>query len=158
MSRENVEIVARGYAHFGATGELLIETLSADFVWDMSKFEGWPERPTYDGIDGAKEFIADWTAAWDDWKLEVKDLIDAGDQVVAIVHQQGRSKVTGVLVEMDFAQVWSLRDGAATCMEMYSDVSQAFEAVGLPEADIPVAVRGQALMPEEGLEPPTRGL
>src|SRR5947209_15423000 len=35
MSRENLEIVRRGYEHFVATGELLPEIAHPDFVWDM---------------------------------------------------------------------------------------------------------------------------
>ena len=52
-----------------------------------------------------------WTSAWDDWELEVEDYIDAGDTVVVIVRQRGRSKSTGVLVEMRFGQVWTTRGG-----------------------------------------------
>ena len=47
----------------------------------------------------------------EDWRLEVRELIDAGDDVVAILHQSGRSKTTGLEVDMDFAQVWTIKDG-----------------------------------------------
>lgn len=133
MSRENVEIVARGYAHFAATGEFIVEGVSPDFVWDMSKFEGWPERQAYAGVEGAREFLAEWTSAWEEWRLDVKRFVDAGAKVIAVAHQEGRSKVSGLLVEMDFAQVWSFAEGLQTRMEMFSDVSQAFEHVGLQE-------------------------
>src|SRR2546423_11799007 len=104
MSAENVDVVRRAYAAFAETGDVSDEFVGPGFVWDMSTFGNWPERQTYEGIAGAREFLADWTGAWEDWALEVTDLVDAGDQVVAIVHQSGRSKATGLEVDMDFAQ------------------------------------------------------
>lgn len=71
MSAENVEAIRRAYEEFAATGELS-GNVSADFVWDMSTFRNWPERQTYEGADGAREFLTDWTGAWEDWKLEVR--------------------------------------------------------------------------------------
>jgi ketosteroid isomerase-like protein len=131
MSAENVEIVRGGYEHVMATGELLEGIADPDFVWDMSTFGNWPEQQTYEGIEGARQFLADWTSAWEDWRLEVRELLDAGDDVVAIVHQSGRSKTTGLEVDMDFAQVWTLENGKQTRMRMYSDPDEALRAVGL---------------------------
>ena len=131
MSAENVEIIRRGYEEFLATGELAERITAPEFVWDMSTFHGWPERQTYQGVEGTREFLADWVGAWEDWRLEVRDLVDAGDDVVAIVHQSGRSKATGLEVEMDFAMVWTMEDGKQTRMRMYADPDEALRAVGL---------------------------
>ena len=131
MSAENVEIIRRGYEEFLATGELAERITAPEFVWDMSTFHGWPERQTYQGVEGTREFLADWVGAWEDWRLEVRDLVDAGDDVVAIVHQSGRSKATGLEVEMDFAMVWTMQDGKQTRMRMYADPDEALRAVGL---------------------------
>jgi ketosteroid isomerase-like protein len=131
MSAENVETIRRGYEHVITTGDLLEDIAHPDFVWDMSTFRNWPERQTYDGIEGARTFLADWTSAWEDWRLEVKELLDAGDDVVAIVHQSGRSKATSLPVDMDFAQLWTLRDGKEIRMRMYADPDEALRAAGL---------------------------
>jgi len=131
MSDENVEIVRTGYQRYLATGEFTDEIVTADFVWDMSNFHGWPEQQTYNGPEGARRFLKDWTDAWEDWQLVVDALHDAGDRVVALLRQQGRSKANGMLVEMSFAQVWTVRDGKEARMDMYSDPAEAFEATGL---------------------------
>ncbi len=133
MSQENVETLRRGFEHFLSTGEFLAPIFHPDFVWDMSTFRGWPERQTYAGIEGAREFMAEWLDAWEDWELDVEELLDAGERVVAIVRQRGRSKATGVSVEMHFAQVWAFREGKQVRMEMYADPAEALEAVGLRE-------------------------
>ncbi len=131
MSRENVEIVTRAYEHFRETGDFDSAFAHPDFVWDMSKFTGWPEKQLYPGLDGAREFMAEWTAAWDDWQWSLESLHDAGDKVVGILRQSGRSKTTGVRVEMRFAQVFTLRDGKQLRTEMYADPAEALAAVGL---------------------------
>ena len=131
MSQENVEIIRRGFEHWMATGEF--EEVDADFVWDMSSFRGWPEQQIYPGIEGARQFNADWGDAWDDWEVEVDDYIDAGERVVVIVRQRGRSKATGVPVDMRFAQLWTLRDGRGIRMQMYASPEEALEAAGLRE-------------------------
>lgn len=127
----NVEIVRSGFDHFGATGDMLADIVAPEFVWDMSHYSGWPEEQTYHGIEGARTFLRRWTGAWDDWELEVESMHDAGDQVLVIAHQSGRSKEAGLRVEMTMAMVWTLRDGKETRMEMYSDPSEAMRAVGL---------------------------
>ena len=132
MSQENVEIVAQGYARFAETGELNEEGTHPDFVWDMSTFAGWPERQTYEGTDGAGEFLASWTEPWDDWDLEIEELIDAGgDEVIAVIRQHGTSKSTGLEVDMQFAQLWTIRDGKYLRMRMYADPAEAKRAAGL---------------------------
>lgn len=127
----NIDVVRRGYAHFAARGELLVEILDPEFVWDMSQFHGWTEQSHYHGLDGAREFLRDWTAAWDDWKLEVEALHEAGDQVVAVMHQSGLSTATRLPVEMSFGMVWTLRDGKEFRMTMYADPAEAMRAAGL---------------------------
>ncbi len=129
MSQENVEAMRRGYERFAATGEIRAQP---DFVWDVSRL-GWPDKQIYSGAEGANQFLAEWADAWDDWALAAEDFFDAGECVVVIVNQQGRSKATGIPVDMRFAQVWSFRDGQAFRMQMYSSVDEALEAAGLSE-------------------------
>jgi len=134
MSQENVEIVLRGYSHRQARGDFLEEIMAPDYVWDMSHFRGWPEQQTYEGIDEARRFIQEWTAAFDDWEIDVVAIHDAGDdRVVGIVRQRGRARSTGLPVDMRFGQVFTIRDGKQVRMEMYDDPDLALKAVGLEE-------------------------
>jgi ketosteroid isomerase-like protein len=133
MSQKNVEIVRSGYEQFRATRDLPAEIVAPEFVWDMSKFGGVVDQQVYEGLDATRSFIQDWNDAWDHWQIEVDGLHDAGDRVVAVVRQRGQSKTTGMLVEMVFAQVWTVRDGMEVRMEMYADPADALKAVGLEE-------------------------
>ena len=133
MSQENVEIVRDGFEQFVAKGDVVEDLITDDFVWDMSNFHGWPEQQVYEGVEGTRAFLTGWLEAWDDWQLEVEDLRDAGDKVVALVHQRGTSKAAGMPVEMSFAQIFTIRDGKQSRMDMYSDRDEALAAVGLSE-------------------------
>src|SRR6187431_2207965 len=108
MSQANVDVIRRGYEHFRASGEMHGEITTPDFVWDMSNFRGWPEQQTYEGVEGARVFLRDWLEAWDDWEVEVEALHDAGDKVVALVRQHGRSKTSGLPVDMAYGQVFTI--------------------------------------------------
>jgi ketosteroid isomerase-like protein len=131
MSQEDVELVRRAYAHTQATGQVYAEGFAPNFVWDMSKFEGWPEQQCYEGVAGAQRFLDDWTGAWDDWEMEIQQTYDAGDKVVVVVNQRGRARTTGMALEMVFAQTWTIRAGRLTRMDMYSDPSEALKGAGL---------------------------
>jgi len=109
MSQENVELVQGGFAHFQEEGDFLEAIIAPDFVWDMSKFSGWPEQQQYTGIEGARRFLRDWTEPFDDWEIEVEAFHDAGEEVVVILRQRGRSKATDMPVEMHLGQVWGER-------------------------------------------------
>ena len=134
MSVENVELVRGRYERFITTGDLPSDWFDADFVWDMSTFTGWPEKQFYNGVDGVQEFQSGWLEAWDNWRIELDGLHAAGDdKVVVVVSQYGRSKSTGVEVEMRFGQVWTLRGERYVRMQMYADPREALEAAGLSE-------------------------
>ena len=150
MSQENVEIVVRAYEHFVATGDILEENFHPEFVWDMSTFSGWPEQQTYPGVEGARQFIADWTEQWDDWQLELEEVRDADDRVVMTMNQRGRSKVTGLPAEMQFAQVYTVRDGKQIRMEMYASPADALDAVGLAGRAAARDNRASAFRPTKG--------
>jgi ketosteroid isomerase-like protein len=125
----NLDLVRGGYERFGATGELQADILAPEFVWDMSHFLGWPEEQTYEGIEATRAFLTTWADTWDDWKLELESLQEAGDHVLAIVRQSGRAKTSGMQVDMRFAQLWTIRDGKQARMDMYSEVDEAIRAL-----------------------------
>jgi ketosteroid isomerase-like protein len=130
LSAANVDLVRSGYEHFQRTGEPASHDWSPDFVWDMSTFQGWPEDPEYAGREGFDRFMANWLEPFDEWSLDVEELIDAGDKVVAILRQRGSAR-GGAEVAMHFAHVWTIRDGKSTRAQMYADPGEALAAAGV---------------------------
>jgi ketosteroid isomerase-like protein len=131
ISEQNVAIIRLAYLNFQATGRFEAQVATPDFVWDMSNYAGWTERQVYEGAEGAQSFFAEWTAAWEHWEVEVEELRDAGDRVVAVLRQRGRSKVSGIPLDQSLAQVWTLRDGMLARADMYSDPAEALRAADL---------------------------
>jgi uncharacterized protein len=133
MSRENVEIVRGVYEHFDATHTVDLGRLAANVVWDLSNFESRPERRLYEGHEGVQEFIGDWLEPWDTYEHDLEALLDAGDEVVVIVHVSGTASMSGATVEMRVGHVWGLIDGTVVRATFYSDPAKALQAAGLSE-------------------------
>jgi ketosteroid isomerase-like protein len=131
MSQENVEITRRGFEHFIRTGDVLVEVYDPEVVMDT-----WADRSAkpsggvyvHHGVEAMRAFLTDWVETWDDWEFEVEELHDAGNKVVSVVRQRGRSKASGVPVDMKFAFVITFRDGKQLRVDVYFDRAEALEA------------------------------
>ena len=58
-------------------------------------------------------------------------MIDCGERVVALTRQRGRGSGSGVITELEYAQVIKLREGKVVEVDMYIDRDKALEAAGL---------------------------
>jgi len=138
MSQENVELVRRAFGLFSEGGpEAVIRAgfWSPEIVFDMSPSE-IPGLGVYRGHDEARAlFEEDWFGAFpfEEWEVVLEELIDAGDQVVAISRQRGLGASSGATAELEQGLIFTLRDGAAVRVEIYGDPKKALEAAGLRE-------------------------
>jgi ketosteroid isomerase-like protein len=133
VSEENVKVVRYCWAAW-IRGDLdaAFANFAPDVEWDTTTYEGWPETGVYRGHDGVRRFLDEWLAIWDRYEAGVDDYLDAGDnQVVALAWQRGHGHESHALVEMQFAMVFTLRDGLVTRMDVYSDRARALESTGV---------------------------
>jgi ketosteroid isomerase-like protein len=133
MSQENVNRLRALYDHTARTGEMQPEAVHSEFVWDMTTFRGAILPGTYEGVDGANAFLTEWLEGFERWSINIEEIFDAGDRVLAIVRQRGKPKHGGPEVEMGFAMVWTFRNGLLARMQMYAGRAEALEAAGLSE-------------------------
>jgi ketosteroid isomerase-like protein len=75
--------------------------------------------------------LAGWTGLFGRIDLEVGELIDAGDQIVAVIREREIGRSSGAPVETTQVALWTLADRKATRMRMFDDRQQALEAAGL---------------------------
>ena len=131
-----MEAVRRGYDAFneGRAPAMVGVFWAPEIVWDMTPM-GIPGLGTYEGAEGVAAFMEDWLSAFDasDWRIEVSELIDLGERVAAVVCQRGYGASSGVAVELEFAQVFTIEGGKATHVATYPSKQRALEAVGLPK-------------------------
>jgi ketosteroid isomerase-like protein len=131
MSSENVEIVRRAYeAWNGGDPEAAIALLDPEVEWTLPAH--FPDAETWRGREQVVEGLRTMSSSWDSLNLEVQELIDAGDRVVALVHIQGRAAVTGLdLAGMGVdAHLWTLRAGRVVAVRMYGGTGEALAEIG----------------------------
>jgi uncharacterized protein len=131
MASENVEIVRRAYEAFNTDEpEAAIALLDPDVEWTLPAH--FPDAETWRGRDRVVEGLRSMATSFGSLNLEVHELIDAGDRVVALVHIQGRAAVTGLdLSGMGVdGHIWTLRDGRVVAVRMYGGTSDALAEIG----------------------------
>jgi mannose-6-phosphate isomerase-like protein (cupin superfamily)/ketosteroid isomerase-like protein len=132
-SPENVAVVKRGWDAWNR-GDLdaLFEVFDPAIEWDATRLEGWPEDDVYHGHAGVRRFLEGWRASWGRYESGVEELIDVGDdRVLVICWQRGYGVGSHVPVQMDWAQVCTVKGGRVCRLDAYSDRREAFAAVGL---------------------------
>ena len=130
MSRENVEVVRRFYEHFNQLHEPPWEAFEQDAVFDASGVVGFAELRGRDEVLAA---IREYAAAWDDWRMDPEELVDAGDHVVTTVRDGGRLKATGDEIHNRFFHVFTFRTGKVARWQTFTDKDRALKAAGLSE-------------------------
>src|SRR6476660_7860228 len=135
MSQENVEIVRRILGQWNAGGvrpDRYPEFFDPGVRMDL---RGRKINPAvYDGYEGLDRFTSDVGEVWDQFSIELVELIDADAQVVSVMQATGRGHGSGIEVEGELAWVWTLRDGRILRVERDFDRASALEgrrAVGV---------------------------
>ena len=134
MSQENVEIVREVVESFRGGDQ----TTTARLVDPEVEFHG-----TVGGLEEGRiahgqsqidqTFEAEDLEAWEERRLEAEEFIDAGDNVVVLLHEYRRGRGSGVELETDTAVVVAVRDGRVIRVQGYMDRRAALEAAGLRE-------------------------
>ena len=134
MSQENVERLREGFEAFLArTYGWGTDLLHPDVVWDATNSQIFDISRVYHGPAGVAEFWREWLGAWETVQFEY-ELVDAGDQVVALVDQRMRGRSTDIEVPLGkYAHLYTFRDGLIVHWKLYESQSEALEAAGLRE-------------------------
>ena len=95
MSAENVEVIRRSFELYEATGEIPWELIDDDIeVRDFDLPDAVGE--VFRGHEGYARWIALWSTAWEDYALELEELVEAGDHVIATFDLRAKGKGSGV--------------------------------------------------------------
>ena len=133
-----MEIVHRAFDAFnrGGPDACVTEGLwSPEIVWDVTP-AGIPGLGAYRGHEEVKRFFDnDWFNAFpfEEWEVEVDEVIPVRDRVVSICRQHGRGASSGAVTELELAQVATFREGCIVRIDNYLDKGKALEAAGLSE-------------------------
>ena len=126
----NVETVRRGYELY-AVGDL--EGVAGLFAGDaeLSDAGGLGVAGTAAGTrygpEGFLQASDEALEAFEDYRVEAEEFIDAGEAVVVSVRISGRGRASGAELEMRLAHLWVLRNGKVIRGEVYRTTEEALE-------------------------------
>ena len=130
MSQENVEAFKRGL-EAGNRGdvETLLEVLDPEVTWHsaLHALLGG-EQTVFRGHDGVREMLRDLYEAFGEIQIEISEIRDLGDRLVAIGRNRARGKASGADVVTPFALVTEFENGKAISIRGYLDPREALEA------------------------------
>ena len=136
MSQENVEIVRAVFEAWNAGDmEALFAHFHPELVYHPRADE--PDPSPYVGRDVYERLVQGFVDSFSEVTVEVLELIDAGDHVIAstvlhaVLHGQGSASAAGVSDTYVF--VHKLRDGLVVESWEYRTKQEALDAVGLSE-------------------------
>ena len=110
MSSQDVEIVQRAHDALNRGDmDALVGLCDAGFRLDMSDRIFNPA--VYEGHEGIRRFYSEVRDVWASYVWQPEEIIEAGENIVALLRSTGRGRGSGVEVERDTAMLWSLSGG-----------------------------------------------
>jgi ketosteroid isomerase-like protein len=131
MSQENVEIVRASYEFANQTHTPDLDAFVADCEWHTRA--DLPDAGIRRGHDGLVKLASEWFGAFDHFRLDIEELLDAGDSVVVVTRLRGQVRSSRGEVDLPETQVCKMRDGKIAVVRAYRTKAEALKAVGLAE-------------------------
>ena len=125
----NVDLVERVYGAFGR-GDIPTVLHAFDPAIEWISAEGAFYPGTFVGPDAVlTNIFARIGSEWDGFRVDTKEYLDAGENIVALGRYSGTYKATGRSMNAAFAHVWTLRDGRIVRFRQYVDTRKMAEAL-----------------------------
>lgn len=131
MSQENVEIGGRFAEAWMCRDWGAIQRLADPNVEQHGTVGGVEEGRVTHGANEIRRDYENVEDMWEEHRVEIDQLIDAGDQVVIFQHEYMRGKSSGVELELDAAVLVDIRDGHIVRVQGFMDRAVALEAAGV---------------------------
>ena len=124
---EPIEVVREMWAaHARGDGRASLEAFHPDVEWDGRNI---PDGVLGRGRQAVLDHARHWASIWDDWTVEVEELVQVTpDTVIAYTRERGRSE-GGVLMDERHAEGYVVRDGMIIRRVGFSDPAEALPAV-----------------------------
>ena len=135
MSQANVEAFKRfAEGNNRRDVDAMLEELDADVEWHsavLGSLRG--EATVHRGHDGVREMLRDLNDAFGEIRIEMSEIRDLGDRLIAIGRGCTRGKASDIETETPLAIVTEFKNGKAISLRNYLDPKEALEAAGLSE-------------------------
>ncbi|MEP7154469.1 MAG: nuclear transport factor 2 family protein [Betaproteobacteria bacterium] len=131
MSKENVAAIKVIYDAF-AKGDVpqVLGQMSPSIIWNEAENFPYADGNPYIGPEAVLNGVfARCISEWDGFAVQVDEIVDAGDTVVAFGRYLGTYKKTGKSIHAQMAHVWRLVDGKAVRFQQHADTLQMARAI-----------------------------
>ena len=131
MSQENVEIVRRLFERW-ATGDLRADCFDPDIEYLRTGAKTPDMEGRWLGLDEVSTAMRHYIRAFSDLRIEAERIIDLSeDRVLVLSRHTARGKQSGVPIDHEIGDLFTLRDGKIVRYDSYWDRAEALEAAGL---------------------------
>ena len=91
------------------------------------------DATVYRGHEGAREVVSEWDSTFPDLHVDLSEVRDLGERLLAIGCLRGRGRESGVETETNIVFLAELKNGRVARLREYLDPQEALEAAGLSE-------------------------
>ena len=130
IGSDNIEILRQGYEAVNR-GDLGAVLGIVDREVEIRDRPEAPDPAVYRGHEGALAAFDVSADTFEELRFLPEEFVAGGDHVVVVIRLLGRGRGSGVPVEDRVVHLWTMRDGKAVALQVYSDVDDALEAAGL---------------------------
>ncbi len=130
MSRENVELVQRGFDAYNRRDfPAFFELFHPELTYRNREDE--PDVRLYQGLEDYKRYVESWLETFGDLQLEPQEFIDLGEEVIAVAEVRGRGGSAVPEVHGSYAFLLGFRDGLIVQGREYATSEEALTAAGV---------------------------
>jgi ketosteroid isomerase-like protein len=134
MSEENAEMVRGFYASFDQIAESgEAHSWALGYLDPDCEYQPVEEAGAIRGHKALAEWAQRWLEPWTNYSVQVEEIIDGGEIVVAGITVSGRGRTSGVEINQRFFNVFEMREGRIRRWREYLVRNEALEAAGLSE-------------------------
>jgi uncharacterized protein len=139
LTEDDIRGLLEGYEAWNKRDpNVFTELLDPELEWEPAF--GSPEAGRYRGAEEFSQFVESWMESFDEFRIEPELLVQVGDTVVVVAHQEGRGRGSGIALQARVVHVWRVSDGKAVSWWAPRTLDDALEALGDPRPAI--VIRG----------------
>lgn len=98
-----------------------------DIVWlDPSEV---PDAGVHHGPEQVKALWRSFAEQWTDMRMDPLEFAESGDRTLVRVHFSGKGRESGAPMEIEFFQLWTIRDACALRVDSFLSREAAEEAL-----------------------------
>ena len=133
MSQENVERAREFLEAWIRNDAEAVERLLRDFVAPDVEIDPLYLDQVYAGTGGFRQMWADIFETWEDYRLEVDEIIDLGERLLVMCRILGRGPGSGVPIDQRLAVLITMDGDKVARIKSFASKAEALEAAGLSE-------------------------